>query len=49
MAQIVDTRSGSSGQEKNRLFVLEAAGDKLKQLPRNAKPRLEATADRASC
>jgi glucans biosynthesis protein len=44
-AQIVDTRSGKSGQDKNRLFVLEAAGDKLKQLPTDAKPQLEASAD----
>jgi glucans biosynthesis protein len=33
LAQIVDTRSGSSGQEKNRLFVLEAAGDKRSNSP----------------
>lgn len=44
-AEILDTRSGSSGQDKNRLFVLEAAGDKLKQLPADAKPQLEANAD----
>lgn len=43
MAQIVDTRSGA--KDKNRLFVLEAAGDKLKQLPADAKPQLEASAD----
>jgi len=45
MAEILDTRSGSSGQDKNRLFVLEAGGDKLKQLPTDAKPQLEASAD----
>lgn len=46
IAQIVDTRSGvSGGKEKNRLFVLEAAGDKLKQLPADAKPELEVSAD----
>ena len=45
IAQIVDTRSGASGQTKNRLFVLEAAGDKLKQLPADAKPQLETAAD----
>ena len=45
IAQIVDTRSGASGQTKNRLFVLEAAGDKLKQLPLDAKPQLETTAN----
>ena len=47
MAQIVDTRSGvAGGKDKNRLFVLEAAGDKLKQLPTDAKPQLEANADK---
>jgi glucans biosynthesis protein len=45
MAEILDTRSGASGQDKNRLFVLEAGGDKLKQLPADAKPQLEASAD----
>jgi glucans biosynthesis protein len=45
IAQIVDTRSGASGKEKNRLFVLEAAGDKLKQFPADAQPQLEASAD----
>jgi glucans biosynthesis protein len=45
LAQIIDTRSGASGQDKNRLFVLEAAGDKLKRLPAEAKPQLEATTD----
>ncbi len=46
IAQIVDTRSGvSGGKDKNRLFVLEAVGDKLKQLPADAKPQLEASAD----
>jgi periplasmic glucans biosynthesis protein len=45
MAEILDTRSGSSGQDKNRLFVLEAAGDKMKQLPADAKLQLEASAD----
>jgi periplasmic glucans biosynthesis protein len=45
-AQFVDTRSGSAGaKNKNRLFVLEAAGDKLKQLPADAKPQLETNAD----
>jgi periplasmic glucans biosynthesis protein len=43
MAQIVDTRSGA--KDKNRLFVLEAAGDKLKQLSADAKPQLEASTD----
>ena len=47
IAQIVDTRSGAAGgKDKNRLFVLEAAGDKLKQLPADAKPQLEASADK---
>jgi glucans biosynthesis protein len=46
IAQIIDTRSGSSGQDKNRLFVLDAAGDKLKKLPADAKPRLETSADK---
>jgi periplasmic glucans biosynthesis protein len=45
MAQIIDTRSGASGQDKNRLFVLDVAGDKLKQLPADAKPQLEASTD----
>jgi glucans biosynthesis protein len=45
IAQIVDTRSGASGQDKNRLFVLEAAGDELKQLAVDAKPQLEVSAD----
>jgi glucans biosynthesis protein len=45
MAQIIDTRSGASGQDKNRLFVLEATGDKLKQLSADVKPQLEANAD----
>ncbi len=46
IAQIVDTRSGVAGsKDKNRLFILEAAGDKLKQLPADAKPQLEANAD----
>jgi glucans biosynthesis protein len=45
LAQIVHTRSGSSGQDKNRLFVLEAAGNQLKQLLGDAKPRLDVTAD----
>lgn len=44
IAQIVDTRSGA--KDKNRLFVLEAAGDKLKQLPADATPQLEANADK---
>jgi glucans biosynthesis protein len=45
IAQIIDTRSGTAGKDKNRLFVLEAVGDKLKQLPADAKPELEANAD----
>ena len=45
IAQIMDTRSGAFGKEKNRIFVLEAAGDKLKQLPADAKPQLEVSAD----
>lgn len=43
MAQIVDTRGGA--KDKNRLFVLEAQGGKLKQLPADAKPALEMSAD----
>ena len=45
IAQIVDTRSGALGKEKNRIFVLEAAGDKLKQLAADAKPQLEVSTD----
>lgn len=45
MAQIVDTRGGAAQQGKTRLFVLEAEGDKLKQLPADAKPQLEASTD----
>ena len=41
----MDTRSGAFGKEKNRIFVLEAAGDKLKQLPADAKLQLEVSAD----
>jgi glucans biosynthesis protein len=45
IAQIIDTRSGASGKDKNRLFVLEAVGEKLTQLPIDAKPELEASVD----
>ena len=41
----MDTRNGAFGKEKNRIFVLEAEGDKLKQLPADAKPQLEVSAD----
>ena len=44
LARFTDTRSGEGGETSARRFALEVAGGKLKTLPAEAKPRVEATA-----
>ncbi len=47
VAEIAQTRCGLSWDQKRRLFVIDAAGPPLKQLPAATTPTLDATADGA--
>ncbi len=44
VAEIAQTRCGLSWDQKRRLFVIDAAGPRLKQMPAGASPTLDATA-----
>ena len=47
VAEVAQTRCGLSWDQKNRLFVIDAAGPPLKQLQPGTTPTLDATADGA--